>query len=268
MWGIVEACSVHSGAWGVPLALDWRRWIGVWFGPKVVSLITQPQPSEPVAAPLTVQEKVRLGQLELEIERNLTGFIKCGRCLLEIRESRLWRGRYENFSDYCRERFAIARSTADQICRSTVVFESLNAALAGSDTPVSETTPEIVLRPLTTLPSPELQAETWRLAASLSPDQTPTRTITARVTRMVKEAIEPCQPAKEPKPEKDVMFTQPIQRLARIESFRPDVACLHVKSFVQGYNIHLACAEVVRRCRAVQEQLEQKFPELCQPTPQ
>jgi hypothetical protein len=219
----------------------------------------------PASPPLTTQEKVRLGQLELTIEKNLGGFIACGRCLLEIRESRLWRERYSSFADYCRERFALARSTADQLCRSTQVFETLNVCLAGADAPVS-ITPEIVLRPLTTLPSPELQAQTWRLAATLSPDKKPTRTISARVTRMVKEAITPCEPAKEPKPEKDFMFVRPIQRLARIDSFRPDLACLHVQSFVQGCNIHMACAEVARRCRAVQEQLEQKFPELCQPT--
>jgi hypothetical protein len=231
----------------------------------VVALVEQPNVPEAVPAPLTVQERVRLGQLELEIERNLTGFLKCGRALLEVRESRLFRERYANFADYCRERFAIARSTADQLCRSTVVFETLNVCLAGPEAPGSST-PEIVLRPLTTLPSPELQAQTWRLAASMSPDKKPTRTIAARVTRMVKEALTPPEPAKEPKPEKDVMFVRPIQRLARIDSFRPDVACLHVQSFVQGCNIHMACAEVARRCRAVQEQLEQKFPELCQPT--
>ena len=232
----------------------------------VLEQIAAPLEAVPAAQPLSIEEKIRLRQLELEIERNLTGFIKCGRALLSIREERLWRGRYENFSGYCRQRFALARSTCDQLCRSTQVYETLNATLAGSDTPVSETVPEIVLRPLTTLPSSELQRETWRLAANLSPDKKPTRTIAARVTRMVKEALTPPEPAKEPKPEKNVMFVRPIQRLARIDSFRPDLACLHVQSFVQGCNIHAACAEVARRCRAVQEHLEQKFPELCQPT--
>ena len=80
---------------------------------------------EGVSSKLSVQEKVRLGQLELEIERNLTGFIKCGRALLEVRESRLYRERYASFAEYCRERFAIARSTADQLCRSTIVYETL-----------------------------------------------------------------------------------------------------------------------------------------------
>jgi hypothetical protein len=226
------------------------------------------EPNVPTTSELlSTQEKIRLGQLERIIEKNLTGFVQCGRALLEVRESRLWREGYASFADYCRERHAIARSTADQLCRSTAVYETLSATFADTDTPVPETTPEIVLRPLTQLASPELQAQTWRLASSLSPHGQPTRTISARVTRMVKEAITPCsESAKKPKPEKDVMFVRPIQRLARIDSFRPDVACLHVQSFVQGCNIHMACAEVARRCRAVQEQLEQKFPQLCQST--
>ena len=127
----------------------------------MVNLLTQTVSPETVLV-LSTEEKIRLHQLELEIERNLTGFIKCGRALLEVRESRLYRERYASFADYCRERFALARSTCDQLCRSTQVFETLNVCLAGSNTPVPETTPEIVLRPLTTLPSSELQKEDLR----------------------------------------------------------------------------------------------------------
>ena len=71
-----------------------------------------------------------------------------------------WRGRYASFSDYCRERFALARSTADQLCRSTQVFESLNATLAGSDTPVPETTPSYPppVKPVCDRPGPPLSS--------------------------------------------------------------------------------------------------------------
>jgi hypothetical protein len=111
--------------------------------------------------PLSAQERARLGQLERIVEKNLTGFIQCGRALLEIRESQLWRGQYWSFGEYCRERFAIARSTADQLCRSTRVFEVLVASTGAldSDTPIAETTPEIVLRPISQLPDSELQAQ-------------------------------------------------------------------------------------------------------------
>jgi hypothetical protein len=224
----------------------------------VVNLIAQPVPPEAVAAPLTTEQKIRLRQLELEVERNLTGFIKCGRALLSIREERLWCGRYENFSDYCRERFAIARSTADQLCRSTQVFETLSASLAGSDTPVPETTPEIVLRPLTRLPTPELQTETWRLAASLSPEKKPTRTIAARVVRLVKDAIEPAMKGTKAA-DRDPMFVQPIQRLAKINSFDSALAVAHVTSPAQATRIIYACQTVAGRCQQIIDQLNQRF---------
>ena len=220
----------------------------------MVNLVAESKPDCPA---LSVAEKIRLNQLELEIEKNLTGFIKCGRCLLEIRESRLWRGRYNSFADYCRERFALARSTCDQLCRSTQVFETLNATLAGSDTPVPETTPEIVLRPLTTLPSSELQAETWRLAASLSPNGRPTRTVSARVVRLVREAIEPEH--KEAKtPDRDPMFVRPVQRLSKT-AFNPELATLHVTGAAQATNIIKACEIVEDRCRQIIDHLNQRF---------
>jgi hypothetical protein len=222
----------------------------------MVNLLTQPVLPETISV-LSTEEKVRLHQLELEIERNLTGFIKCGRCLLEIRESRLWRGRYNSFSDYCRERFALARSTCDQICRSTQVYETLNTTLAGSDTPVAETTPEIVLRPLTQLADPALQTQTWRLAASMSPNGQPTRTVSARVTRMVREAIKPER--KERKTEdRDPMFVRPVQRLAKT-TFNPELAILHVSNAVQATNIIKACETVQDRCRQIVDHLNRRF---------
>ncbi len=220
---------------------------------RMVNLAAEPKLDCPV---LSVAEKVRLNQLEFEIERNLTGFIKCGRCLLEIRESRLWRGQYADYSSYCRERFAIARSTADQLCRSTQVYESLNATLAGGDAPGPET-PEIVLRPLSQLPGDELKAETWRLAASLSPNGQPTRTIAARVTRLIKSVIAPS--TKEPKGDRDPMFTRPILRLAKVNSFDPGLAVTHVTTPAQATRIVHACQTVAGRCQQIVDQLNQRF---------
>jgi hypothetical protein len=216
---------------------------------------------EPVA-PLTTEQKVRLTQLERIVEKNLTGFIACGRALLSIRDEKLFLGAgYENFGEYVKGRFGICRSTADQLCRSTQVYETLvqSTGAPGSDTPISETVPEIVLRPLTTLPDPDLQAQTWRLAASVSPDKKPTRTIAARVTRMVKEAL-----GRKPKknghlPDAEPMFVRPIQRLARIDTFRADLAVSHVDSPAQATRIIAACRVVVERCQQIQAQLEAKF---------
>ena len=121
--------------------------------------------------------------------------------------------------------------------------------------------PEIVLRPIACLPGPELQAQTWRLVALASPNGHPTRTITAKASRLVNEAVRPKN--SKPVKESDVMFVRPVQRLARISTSDAGLACLHVQSFVQSASIHMACGEVVRRCKEVMSQLEQKFPELC-----
>jgi hypothetical protein len=213
------------------------------------------------AQPLSPDEKSRLKALELTVERNLTGFIAAGRALLTIREEKLWRGRYASFAEYCRERFGLCRSTADQLCRSTQVFETLNVCLAGPDAPVSNT-PEVVLRPLTTLPSPELQVQTWRLAASVSPDGKPTRTIAARVCGLVRKAIQGSTPAKKDTvKDRDPMFTRPVLRLSKIRSFRPDLACLHVKTPEQAGRISEACTVVAQRCIAIQAQLAKNFPD-------
>jgi hypothetical protein len=202
-----------------------------------------------------------LRQLELEIERNLTGFIKCGRALLEVRESRLYREKYPTFAAYCRERFALARSTADQLCRSTQVFETLsaNAELTGTPAP-PDTIGEIVLRPLCALPGgDEIKAQTWRLAALLSPEGRPTRTIAARISRLVRSALGGKTRDKKGAQARDVMFVRPIQRLAVCPSFDPQITCLHVRSPEQAVCIIASCQTVADRCRQIEEVLAQKF---------
>jgi hypothetical protein len=222
----------------------------------MVNLMTQPvSPDEVIPTPLTCQEKVRLRQLELEIERNLTGFIRCGRALLEVRESRLYREKYKTFADYCRERFALARSTADQLCRSTQVFETL----VDSGLAVPETTPEVTLRPISQLPGGDLQTQAWRLATRVAPEgKAPSHTVTAKVARMIREATEGT--SKRAIPARELMFTRPISRLAKIDNFDVNICLLHVKTSEQARNISYACGVVAERCIAIQEKLGERFP--------
>ena len=153
----------------------------------MVSLLAQTVSPEAVSAPLSVTEQQRFRELQVEVDRNLTGFIRCGRALLEIRESRLYRERYATFTEFARERFALGRSQADQICQSTQVYETLK----DSGVQVPENVPEITLRPISRLPAGDLQAQAWRLSASLSPEgKMPSHTVTAKVTRMIREATD------------------------------------------------------------------------------
>jgi hypothetical protein len=222
----------------------------------VIALLEQTSALEAVPTALTSQERVRLRQLELEIERNLTGFIKCGRALLEVRESRLYRERYASFAEYCRERFAIARSTADQLCRSTQVYETL----AGSGMQIPENVPELTLRPISQLPSSDLQSQAWRLSAMVAPEgKGPSHTVTAKVVRMIRDATEG-DGRKREVPPREQMFTRPISRLAKIDTFDVNVCLLHIKTPEQAENISHACAVVADRCHQIQVQLDERFP--------
>jgi hypothetical protein len=224
--------------------------------------LAEPTTQEPVV-PLTPEERIRLGQLERIVEKNITGFILAGKALLEIRESKLWRGKSESFGAYAKERFGLHRSTADQLCRSTMVYQNLalTTGAANSATPVPENIPEIVLRPLSTLPDKNLQAQTWRLAAKVSPEGKPTRSIASRVVRLVKDAISPA-PKAERKSDAEPMFIQSVQRLAKIDSFRPDLAVSHVTDAEQAMRISEAGAIVASRCYEIRAQLANRFPEL------
>ena len=221
----------------------------------MVNLLEQNPSLDVIQSPLTVQERVRFGQLELEIERNLTGFIKCGRALLEVRELRLYRERYASFAEYCRERFALARSTCDQLCRSTQVYETLT----DSGIQIPENVPELTLRPISQLPSSDLQSQAWRLSTMVAPEgKAPSHTVTAKVSRMIREATEG-EGRKRALPAREQMFTRPISRLAKIDNFDVNVCLLHVKTPEQAQNISDACAIVADRCQQIVDQLTRRF---------
>jgi len=122
---------------------------------------------------------------------------------------------------------------------------------------VSENVPELTLRPISQLPSGELQSEAWRLSASVSPHGHPTHTTTAKVSRMIREVIN--GDSKRATPARELMFTRPISRLAAIDSFDVDVCLLHVKTPEQAKRISHACAIVADRCHAIQNQLKERF---------
>jgi EVE domain len=91
----------------------------------VVALVEQPNVPEAVPAPLTVQERVRLGQLIRTVERGLSQFLAVGAALLELRSSRLYRENHDTFENFCLETFGLARSTTDQVIRSASTAQLL-----------------------------------------------------------------------------------------------------------------------------------------------
>jgi hypothetical protein len=107
---------------------------------------------------LTELETTRLINCETSIEKNLHAFIEVGVALLEIRDSRLYRQSHNTFEAYCRERWDMTKTRANQLIQSSEVMENLT-------TIVVKPTHESQVRPLAGL-DPEQQREVWRIASN------------------------------------------------------------------------------------------------------
>ncbi|MCW6052696.1 hypothetical protein K4039_22120 [Lyngbya sp. CCAP 1446/10] len=126
---------------------------------------------------LDVAERARLQELESIVENGLQIFYEVGKALDEIRELKLYRETHKSFEGYCRERWAIARRTADQFIGAARVIENLSAIA------LKIPTKENQVRPLAGLP-PELQIQIWQEAVESSPNGMPTG---AAVKRLVEQ---------------------------------------------------------------------------------
>jgi hypothetical protein len=198
----------------------------------MVALLEQTQS----LTPLSAAEKARLHELERVVEKHLDGFLVVGKSLAEIRNLRLYRQHYPTFEAYLRERWALSRSRADELIRSTICAGLLLSTTGSEngDTPLSPSTPEIVLRPISQLPEGDLQGQVWRLVSLVSPKgKTPTHSTCAKVVRLIRETISGQPPGEQTAralPAREQSFTLPVQRLAKIDSFDINVCLLHVKS--------------------------------------
>ena len=215
-------------------------------------------------ASLTVEERIRLNQLEVTIGKTVHSFLTCARCLIEIREKRLWREKYQSFGDYARRRWGICRSLADQYVRSGQTAE----LLAAGGVELSPGTPEAVVRPVSALPSAELQVAAWRLVQAVSPECGPTQPIASKVCRILRNALEPEVNGNGPKvrhrvhPSRERPFVQAAQRLSTYTGFDATIVVAHVEQVSSAWSVHTACAKLIERCQQVQEELEARFPEL------
>jgi hypothetical protein len=215
--------------------------------------------------PLSPQERVRLGQLELVIERGLSQFLAVGKALMEVRNSRLYRDRYPTFEAYCRERFALARSTADQIVRSA----STAQLLIDNGVELPANTSEAVVRPVSALRSPELQTATWKLIEAASPQCGPTQPISSKIARVIKNAIESNgsndnghKPRSKSHPSRERPFVQSAQRLSAYKGFDAGIVTAHVEKLPSAWSVFNACNKLIERCEEVKHRLIDRFPEL------
>jgi hypothetical protein len=230
---------------------------------RVVALIEQPNVSESVSAPLTVQERVRLGQLIRTVERGLSQFLAVGAALLELRSSRLYRETHDTFESFCRETFGLARSTTDQVIRSATAAQ----LLIDNGVTLPPNTTEATIRPVASLPA-ALQPVGWQLIKAVSPKCGPTQPIAAKVVRTIKNAIESPVDKTGHKlrsrahPSRERPFVQAAQRLSAYRGFDPSLVVSHVENPQSGLSIFIACEILAGRCREVQRVLVGRFPEL------
>jgi hypothetical protein len=229
-----------------------------------------PEASE-VVLPLNDEEKIRLAQLEDVIQRSLQSFLIVGRCLLEVRNRKLYREHYATWKDYCLRRWALSESRGLELCRATEVVELLTGpggpGAPDGDSPVPEDLAADALRPLMRL-RPDLQIETWRLASRLT--ERPTQFVIAKIVRTIESAIaQGCDgngghPHRTKRHEaEEVVFLRPIFRLSHIAFPDPELFVSHFgDDSEQAARAVAACQELESRCQNIRMALERRFPQL------
>lgn len=220
-----------------------------------------PAGTEPVLCPLTTEERVRLLQLERIVEKNLDGLLSAGKALAEIRSSRLYRQHFATFEHYVRERWALSRSRADELCRSNATAELL---LANGAT-LPEGISEAALRPVSALPS-ELQIQAWRLIQAASPAGV-TQPISSKICRTLKNALdEPGDNGSKRRsrthPPREQSFIAPVRRLAAWHGFDAGLVTAQADKFSTALSAFTACRIMADRCLSCCAILAQRYPEL------
>jgi hypothetical protein len=215
--------------------------------------------------PLTTAERIRLSVLERQIEKDLGTFLSVAKCMAEIRSSRLYREHYPDFSSYCRERFCLARSSVDCLIRSGETAQLLIEN--GAQIPAG--VPEIAIRPLSGLPSQELQTASWKLVQAACPDRLPTGPVSSKIVRAIRNAIEPegtngngHKPRSKSHPSRERPFVQAAQRLSAYDGFDAGIVTAHIEKLPSAWSVYSACSNLIERCKLVQERLVDRFPEL------
>jgi hypothetical protein len=232
--------------------------------------IPVPETSEAIK-PLTQEEEIRWRQLEQVIEKSLASFLTVGRCLLEVRNRKLYRTQYGSWRDYLLRRWALSESRGLELCRATEVVDILTGpggpAAPDGDSPLPGDLSAAALRPLAKL-RPDLQIQCWRLASRLT--EKPTQFILARIVRTIESAIaQGCDGnGQEPNRAKrveseEVSFLRPIFRLAHIAFPDAELFAAHFgDDSEQAARAVVACRELESRCQSIRVALERRFPEL------
>jgi hypothetical protein len=221
----------------------------------------------PDACPLTGHEKRLKAELEAVVSAGLEEFLRVGTALAELRNRRLYRTEFATFEAYCRGRFCLARSSVDQLIRSSIVARDL----LDSGIELSPNTSEAVIRPLSALPGQELQAACFSLVKSLAPESEPRQPLVSKVCRIIRTLVDGQD---DPAPsrsgrqrctaplERETPFVRPVLRLATWHGFSPEVVVSHIEKAENARTLFSACGAMIERCKLVRQRLASHFPEM------
>jgi hypothetical protein len=231
----------------------------------VIASLEQNSVTEVAPSPLSAQERIRLGQLIRTIERGLSTFLEVAKALQEIRSSRLYRGTHADFQSWCRETLGLGRSSVDGLIRSGEVAQFLIDS--GAKLPPGLT--EATIRPLASLPGPELQKAGWDLIQAASPKCGPTQPVVAKVCRTIKNALESegsggtgHKPRKREHPSRELAFIMPVRRLSSYQGFDASLVLSHIENLSSAQGIFTACRVMADRCLSCCAILAKRYPEL------
>jgi hypothetical protein len=120
-----------------------------------------------------------------------------------------------------------------------------------------------------------LQPVGWQLIEAVSSKAGPTSTVSSKVCRVLRNAIESGEtngnghkPRSRSHPSRERPFVQAAQRLSAYQGFEPGTVTAHIEKLPSAWSVYAACSKLIERCQLVQERLAERFPELTdvQPT--
>lgn len=145
--------------------------------------------------PISHTELEALHRCEQVIELGQKTFVEVGNALAEIKEGKYYRGDYDTFDAYCKERWGFERRHAYRSIEAAKVVENVSRGTQSKHTPLPKN--ERQARPLTDLP-PEKQAPAWQDAVDTAKKRG--KPVTGRAVQdAVKRHKEPTEPPEEPK---------------------------------------------------------------------
>lgn len=131
-----------------------------------------------ISSSLSPEEIQQLAELEDRIRAGLKSIIEAGRCLMEVRDLRLYRADYKSFQEYCQHRWEMTPQYGNRLIAASCVIQNLESETNVSLLPENE----IQCRPLASLPVQQ-QTEVWLRLIS----EVPKEEITGR---LVEEAVQ------------------------------------------------------------------------------